>query len=299
MLCDELVNDPVLPGVYGAGWAIVMAKIKKAQKFRLTPEFAASANGLVDNLPQLEKVAPWCRTPYPLTWFEFKHTDRPHWDPAGRYGARPIDRSRHQLEPLACGFLLEQVERASRWSTHLFWRAKDPEGVVPKEDSINNGSIARVTFDTERRGDDLLTAMTEIEMAEFGGEMIDALPLKVAKMLAEYATEDWGGEIRYVFAVLGLMNTRNVVQRELVSKAEHNVKRARRGHHPLFDYHLLKVRPGMVTRASGGGPTQHGVRMHFVTGHFKTRRSGVYWWNAHVRGSIEQGFVSKDYELTR
>jgi len=85
MLCDDITNDTYFQGLYD-GLPLVVQKIAHAQKFVLTPEFCLAADGLVENVPELDKVVPMCRIPYPLTWIEFLHDDRPHWDPAGPHG---------------------------------------------------------------------------------------------------------------------------------------------------------------------------------------------------------------------
>jgi hypothetical protein len=38
-------------------------------------------------------------------------------------------------------------------------------------------------------------------------------------------------------------------------------------------------------------------KLHMVRGHFKVRRTGVFFWNAFQRGNPALGFMHKDYEL--
>src|SRR3977135_2253449 len=106
MLCDDLLADNKLRELYDIDR--VYDKIRRAQKFVLSQQFAIAADGLVDNYHELNKIAPWCRIPFPLTWIEWLHSDRPHWDEDGPYKARPVDRTRHQFRPHRIGLLLEQ-----------------------------------------------------------------------------------------------------------------------------------------------------------------------------------------------
>jgi hypothetical protein len=137
-------------------------------------------------------------------------------------------------------------------------------------------------------------------MADFGMGLLSAVPLDTVKRLGSYAMEDWGGEMRFMVAVLGLLNTRNVVQMETVNKDKHNIKRVKQGKPPLFSHTLLKVRRTVYVKE---GPLlspeqQHrDLRFHFVKGHFKIRKTGVFWWNVYARGSVKHGFVDKDYEV--
>jgi hypothetical protein len=303
MLCDDLLGNEMMPALYD-GLDKTCAKIKQAQKFVLSREFAIAADGLVDNAPELRKIAPFCYAPFPLTWIEWAHSDRPHWDQEGPFKARPVDRTRHQREPLRVGVLLEQQEdRASFFKIHLFWKLKEkPEGAM----SEYNASLAALVFDAEKAtktepDPDPLVNAVKPGRADFGRGLlarIAAFNPPAAIRMMEYATEDWGGEFRYLISVLGLLNTRNVVHSMPVDNTVMNKKRARHGKRALFSHTLLKVRPSIVVRM--GGETAGGhrdLRMHFVRGHVKARKTGLFWWSHHVRGSIEHGAVMKDYEL--
>ena len=50
-------------------------------------------------------------------------------------------------------------------------------------------------------------------------------------------------------------------------------------------------------------PESHGdyapMRGHFVRGHFKTRKTGIYFWHPHARGSFDRGMIEKTYEMRR
>jgi hypothetical protein len=290
MLCDYLIADKTLKLSYD-GLDKVFRKIILAQKFILTKEFSIAADGLVDNIPELVKIVPYCRLPFPLMWVEWVHDDRPHWDVTGPYEARPVDKSRHQAAPARCGFLLEQ-HSSTAFRAHLFWSLKEiPDGCATEY----NGSLAALDIDISRGLEDLPRFTT----ADFGIGLLSSIPLDVVKQLGSYALEDWGGEMRFLVAMLGLLNTRNVVQMEEVNKDKHNVKRIKQGKLPLFSHKLLKIRHTMMRSASSGSAEhQHrDLRLHFVSGHFKVRKSGVFWWNMHARGMGAKGFIDKDYEV--
>jgi hypothetical protein len=290
MLCDYLVAERELLKTYD-GLENVYRKIVLAQKFILTKDFSIAADGLVDNLPELEKIVPYCRLPFPLMWVEWLHDDRPHWDVTGPYTARPIDKSRHQSAPSRIAFLLEQRgDNPTKWKAHLFWSLKElPEGGV----SIYNGSFAALGMDATKG----LDYISEFLHADFGMKLVSSLSMKEAEKIAEYALEDWGGEMRFMIALLGLLNARNVVETETVNKDKHNVKRMKQGKLPLFSHKLLKIRPQIyVHDARNMAASQNrDMRFHFVTGHFKHRKSGLFWWSMHARGSVKQGVIDKDY----
>jgi hypothetical protein len=113
----------------------------------------------------------------------------------------------------------------------------------------------------------------------------------------QYAYEDWGGEMRFMIALLGLLNARNVAQAETVNKEKHNIKRKKLGKPPLFSHILLKIRHEIYAHdADGVAASQNrDLRLHFVRGHFKHRKSGLFWWSMHARGSGKYGTIDKDY----
>lgn len=129
-------------------------------------------------------------------------------------------------------------------------------------------------------------------------------------VLADYARE-WAWRNRLmaeaVIITNSLLNCRNVVQEEVAPPAAVQRARARRGKPPLYQYHILKVRPfapkklRSATRPMIGPP----VAIHTVRGHFKRytpdrplfgRLTGVWWWQPQLAGRAKR-LVEKDYEI--
>ncbi len=333
MLADELIPDKRLPRLYD-GFDRVLAKIEKARKFVLARDFTVASDGLVDNMIELERIAPFCRLPYPLCWFEWLQSDRPNFLSKGR----PVDPSRFQCPPHRIGMLCEQEDdRASTWTTHLFWSLK----TTPVDSHELNASLMANFFDTEARPEpsrppvhevydvremarfldadnktdnlygvhvhatasELLSAMVNSQPSDFGSELllVCAKDKAVFDRVLTCAIEDWGGEVRFLFSLLGLLNCRNVPVLELVDRSKQNRKRVGRGKLPFFSHTLLKVHPlQKKTLVRDVNSHEHHVelRAHFVRGHFKQRKSGLYWWSMHRRGNPERGEIEKDYEVT-
>jgi len=301
MLCDDLVADDALRDMYD-GLGPVLQKVRDAQKFILSKEFTVAADGFVDNLEQLEKTISFCCAPFPLTWIEFLHDERPHWDSSRpqKTKVRPVDPTRHQGAPKRVGFLLEQLHGdPKRWTANLFWSLRSAPMNVDAT-SLNNVSMMSVRFDGSAES---MERSMSPHLVRFGKQLLAKAVLvdpSIATRLLEYAAEDWGGETRFLIAVLGLLNARNVVKIDKVDHAETNARRARKKIRPLFSHSVLKVRP-FITAGGGGkraGAGDHvDLRLHFVRGHFKHRRTGLFWWSDHARGTPEAGVVVKDYEL--
>jgi hypothetical protein len=108
------------------------------------------------------------------------------------------------------------------------------------------------------------------------------------------------GEIAplWVFALLSLhmLTTRNVGATEYVDRATSTVRRRLGKRAPRFSYHICKIQD-RVRRHFCGPPGREleGLRAHFVMGHWKVRKTGVFWWSPFVRGKLRNGFAGKDY----
>lgn len=315
MLCDEILADEGLPRLY-PGFEKTQQMLRGARKFVLAPDFTAAADGLVNNRPELERIAPFCRLPFPVCWFELAQADRP------QFLAAPMHFEGHQTRPKRVGFLTiaEKENELWRWNTVLMWsliiNSRGPTfhesfGYVQGSTTPNNASQIVIRFDTK----DGIKDADETGMIDSSLSLAKYIELGIAPFCPPWMKEallnnkhsdfsklmqaDWGGEIRYLFAMLGLFNARNVMEVQTVDKTEHNRKRAKHGDPPLCSHTLLKIR-AMHRRSfigSRGKGTSADIRKHFVVGHWKARRTGLFWWNPHWRGTDAEGIVTHDYEV--
>jgi hypothetical protein len=125
------------------------------------------------------------------------------------------------------------------------------------------------------------------------------LLLRSLEKITELNASDWGGEIQYLIALLGLLNSRNVAEHHEVDNSAYNKKRTKQGKSPLSSHTLLKIRAihrHSFTRPGRPPSSSEEIRKHFVVGHWKTRKTGLFWWNPFMRG--KRGLVTHDYLLT-
>jgi hypothetical protein len=291
MLADTIIADRELARMYGPDFVACQRAIARATKFVLAPDFAVAADGLVENYPELEKIVPFCRLPYQTTWIEFAQADRAHWCDA------PLHHPEFQSRPSRVGFLMEATsDNLAAWRTMLFWSLR----TTPHECStLNNASLISVDYRTDQPFDEIAN-LVQIDMAKFAYFLLKDLDKQTLRKLGELSRSDWAGEIRYVIAMLGLLNARNVAERAPVDLTKLNRARRKSGKLPLFEHETLKIRalhrPSLVPSGSSRERAAE-LRAHFVRGHFKTRQSGVFWWGPHVRGRIGRGEITKDYEV--
>ena len=294
MFADDIINDAMLPTLYRDFHKIQML-IGRAQKFALARDFALAADGLVDNIDELKRIAPFCRIPYPITWIEFAQSDRKHW----------MESSMHfptvQAAPANIAFLCvaKDPKDMTSWTTLLMWSFKNQRQTY-------NASVIAIDINLNGKADSNFPAeglepYVMARSAPFAPPLI-GLTSDETKKLIEVLSSDWGGEVRYLFAVLGLLNAQNVPVSTRTDLSKLNKARARRGHRQLQDHTVLTIRAThkaslLPPRASS---TERGteIRASFIRGHFKHRKTGIFWWNPHLRGNRKRGFVDKDYTIT-
>jgi len=108
--------------------------------------------------------------------------------------------------------------------------------------------------------------------------------------------------IMQILPALILLNCRNAVDVEKVPAPDKlNKQRAKKGRPPISEHNVVKIHLSAtrkrVYEAHGG--VSHNVRGGLVIGHFKVRKSGIFWWSPHWRGSPSDSTSPKTYVLTR
>jgi hypothetical protein len=112
---------------------------------------------------------------------------------------------------------------------------------------------------------------------------------------------DIQGEGMILECLMCMLNSRNVVQHEAVDLSKLNKARRKRGKIPLLDYTKTSIAltRSMHRVADARGIEREAARQHLVRGHFKIRRTGVFWWSPFVRGDARRGEVRREeYSVT-
>lgn len=139
---------------------------------------------------------------------------------------------------------------------------------------------------------------------EAGNDVSEKMIMKTSKELCDI------DELSYPFFV-GLLTTsfchcKNVVDLEHGGKKP-GMSRRRNRSTPKYKYHVLKIEPMKKILRTEGNIEENGLMkaLHICRGHFKDYRDkglfgkhkDIYWWDAHVKGSIAGGIVDKDYRI--
>ncbi len=113
------------------------------------------------------------------------------------------------------------------------------------------------------------------------------LPADQYQQLRESFVNDIEGEGAFIEAFLILLNTKNGVVSEKEDHSRLNTAREKAKKPPLREFQITRMslsRHALRGEMSGSA-TREECRQHYVRGHFKVRRTGVYWWSPFVRGS--------------
>jgi hypothetical protein len=325
MLIDELISE--LTPTAGADIRPMISRLKSAQKFVLGAEFAAVAEALAEDYSGLVKVFDRCRLPYAETWIEFLQADRP------RFAAAGIQLPEVQRAPKRVGALLTATATdLSAWKAHLFWNFDNRPGhcgtalcamlfdmttplyhqtELPPEAQLASREFFASRNITPHPGwmtasDEVRLKMsnhTGLDMPDFDIDLpnIPAHKQKeLGQLIRDMARSDWAGEVPYILAVIGLLNARNATETETVDHTRLNKARNKSGKPPLFEHKILKIARRQVRRVypDGKKDSNHApMRGHFVRGHFKARKSGIFFWHPFLRGDLHRGTIDKDYQL--
>ena len=213
--------------------------------------------------------------PFNECWFEVAQADRQYFNSA------PLDPGDARLSRV--GFLCTQLDQGS-FSAQLFWSFTASE------------SFAGFLLPPATSGFMLVVDPKQADAPTATSFRAADGVLPVYHRLSNMS--DWVGESGYLIATLALLNSRNASETEEV--IANNKRRRLTGKPLLFDYHLVRIPQRYRQRqhlSDQADPMQ--LRAHFVRGHFKVRRTGVFWWSAYQRGDPKLGFSHHDYVLTQ
>jgi len=302
MLADQLLA----PGLYMPEMDVpaYQGVLKTAQKFVLDRSLGEVAGDMAR--PAVRDVLPFCRLPYPVCWLEIAQQDRPFFADAFEHG--PNHSGGRTFQPLRVGLLCEQQgDNPQRFHATLAWTYSAADAVIQGL----AGPVAMCPFGVSVWCDtpdpELQEPFTlKVVPAPYFFETLDIILRApdgpaLLDVLKRNADHDWAGEPWFWLAVMALLNAKNGASSNFVpAPAALNKSRAKAGKPPLADYHQLTLRIGphdAPRRRAGQDTSRATMRAHTVRGHFKIRRSGVYWWRPFIRGEVAEGFAGKRYKV--
>jgi hypothetical protein len=122
----------------------------------------------------------------------------------------------------------------------------------------------------------------------------------VLNELTKFYQEDYSGEPRFVLGIMMLLNSRNLVEYEECSVRDKNRARGPRDGRAVVSHRTVKIKLSKVSknRMLAQGMSAAEIALHKVRGHWKVRKTGVFFWRPHERGSRIVGIADHDYLVT-
>lgn len=302
MLVDQLLSPNLeLDGMMSGALADFQAMLGKAQNFVLDRSIGEVAGDM--SRKAVRDVLPFCRLPYPVCWIEIAQQDRPFFADAFTHG--PNHSGGKVYQPGRVGILCEQQgDDPQRFYASLAWTYSVADQLAQGLDSPLSICPVGLSIRCNEPDPELGEPFTAQELLtpywrETMLAILEASP-DAYDVLRRNAQHDWAGEPWFWLAVLALLNAKNGASSTFTpAPAALNKSRAKAGKPPLADYHQLTLRigPRDAQAARGGGSDRNAMRAHTVRGHFKIRRTGVYWWRPFIRGEVAEGFARKTYKV--
>ena len=336
MLADEICHNGIDQFEHRMV-ASTLRIISRAQKYVLAPQFAAVADAMSEDFGSLVRAFPFCRLPYPEVWIEVAHQERPRFAASAIHapGFQGTPRrigflctaTRDDLSawkthlfwnlpsPSTGRYMCNGAAMAMNYDMMQTLDKKvRKEDVAVKEDKDWDKGLDKRIFVNRiesNKGWDRSKETVRLAIlqhthpceTDYGWPMPFGLRpdqyREFYETIGQLARSDWAGECTYLLAVIGLMNARNAVEKSTTDVTKLNRSRKKRGQLPLFEHHVVKVHTRQQSRVNGAGSGDHAaMRGHFVAGHWKVRKSGIFFWHPHKRGDFGKGQVHKDYELS-
>lgn len=97
--------------------------------------------------------------------------------------------------------------------------------------------------------------------------------------------DDLTGEPLFIEAFIIMLNSKNIIERKKDDFSKLNKTRSKNRKTPLKEFVVTRLSLSKVisNRYAAAGMNREKARQHLVMGHFKIRKTGVYWWSPFVR----------------
>jgi hypothetical protein len=279
MLFDDVLSSTEIQTICGEKYPALRSAMMTALRFDLTPAFALAADEITEHNVAAPVIArELVRPPAEVTWWEVAAAFR-------KIGSsKPLDQGTER--PKRVGVLVRSMPEGNAFEMDLFFSGVG--GLIAPCFSTMCVDLANKT------GDDSVYSVKD-------NHFISGVVLrKTPRHVVLHDRSNWPGEERYWPICMMLLNSRNIAYADPEPTGARHKKLVRQGKSPLTTFNICKIRMDRIVRSSTDIDVERragDVRTHFVRGHFKVRKSGLYWWKPFVRGDVKKGFAAKTYQI--
>jgi len=330
MLADDLLAAPYSSTFHRAVFEEVKRAVASAVRFVLDREVVAAAHLVPEAMPSsILQGLPLCRLPYPTTWFEYAGNDRPGMVDAGTAIPHRVGLLCEAAPESSDEFTAHVIWRNGRKGGSLELcpvallidltpegrLARDPNLAIQKRGAGAEGLQRVLLASNQRRNLKIAASPRELEaalalsnrtffirsryFAPLANAVIEQAGAAALEQLLTFSRANAEAEAGLLLGILMLLNTRNGTTRQPADLVKLNAARLKRGTRPLLEHWTVTLRLSAAqSRAlARSGVSAHEMRAHLVRGHFKIRRTGIYWWSHHIRGDAKLGAIHKAYRV--
>jgi len=292
MLADDLVAAASRPDDTRSGGRLarLAEDIKKAQRYVITREVIASARAVLDRpVAEQLKALRLCRLPFAVVWLEW---------PLGS-GCRQgviitTDNGNVQRGTCARAESDGHLVVATPELISFDW-SEEPAAVSDTPETITeDGWSAITTAQPWIRQDKREAWIAFMQRHAIAVDPDLVLPADVPEDVFDKLTGEALLALGYARVIILLMHAKNVIGIEPQRPPDKLQKaRVRSGKAPLLDHTRIdiKLSKAMAARAGETADPRNPTRLHLVSGHFKIRKTGIFWWSDYTRGSLEAGEI--------
>jgi hypothetical protein len=327
MLWDDVMESDSVAMMIGDMRGQFVRHMYQAGRFNLSPEFAFATNTIRDKNPEAAfKAKHLLKLPTSPCWIECVNHER-GWTQKTRQDLPPVHRVGVLMTPVMTRYEsggIFQGPEAGIFAITLFWnfaKGIDMPANMSALDIVCEFADEAPFIAQEAEAFDLVGKHEWAELARLYGfapypcHYLDSrvrknmhtphgqLPRHVedaVTTLVDAAHTDWEAEAGFWPLVLLMIHSRNISYVDAPAPGKLETRKAKR----------LGVRPEQVVfrtchmkmdriyrRHAGGLSDREAMRRHLVVGHWKVRRTGVFYWSPFYRGDRRKGDVVKDYVL--
>lgn len=316
-LADEILSqdDKLQLVTLGLPIGAIKDAIHKAQHFCFEPEAVEAVINLLHSKPSslTEAAFQFARLPYSQCWIEWPTPSvqplLPNQIRTSRTGVLLVDTKPRGFMALTAWSYSKETWRQGLQNNGVTQLSKvgwsEMCALIDFEDSPSNSMRIwerhadpkedAAAAELERHiGFRVIGPQTEAARQHFG---YDELRQVYGRELAEAKLLDVAQEVKPLIGMLILLNSKNCLSlKSIEPPAQFNKARVKRGRLPLISYTNVNISLGRrdSRQASTHGVSAEDIRQHLVRGHFKIRKTGVYWWRNHIRGMTAAGMIKHE-----
>lgn len=316
-------KEIVLPSQY-AGFKALAVDVTQAQRFVLHRDAVLLIHS-ISNIPmaRITPALAICRMPYPKMWVEFVYRDRDDYYAMANVRLNKLEnasspsRLGFYLEQMDTEGRI--IDCTIVWR-HLQDRFVDggesiviggysiridtTPGIVVSDEAranyaraLRNPSEIEQQFSLVRTYDDPVEKEAALELEtritlghcrylkSFWTHTERMFPRTIPE-LRKHAVFDCLEEWRFVIGLLMTINSRNVISySDPITYEKLNKQRAKKHLPMMHDHREIRLSLSRVQRNRTGDGGHVDVKAHTVLGHWKLRRTGLFWWSPHIRGT--------------